>query len=182
MTTETVTVDFPEWALPYLVNGDASGLEDSDLLLVGEWLQGMLEEGYSGLDYEVTEDRNEFCPHPEFGLACSTVKVMFFKRKENDEMDDIMKVYVIQDCVDNDGDCYSFKCDVSVRLSLEAAVKEAWRVFASHYSRIAGHQPSDEIRTEFEDAMSREDGKRYYEIDASETKSVTVEILERSVR
>lgn len=39
---EVIAVDFPEWALPYLVDGIASGIEDGDLQLVGEWLQGML--------------------------------------------------------------------------------------------------------------------------------------------
>ena len=46
------------------------------------WLDWMISEGYDTKSPEVTEDRNEFCVIPEFGLATSTVRVRFRKRKE----------------------------------------------------------------------------------------------------
>ena len=44
----------------------------------------MLANGYDKVSPNVTEDRNEFCANPAFGLATSTVKVRFRKRKEKD--------------------------------------------------------------------------------------------------
>ena len=73
--------DFPEWALCALVNGDH--FEDNDdEMAYNIWLDRMISDGYDMLSPEVTEDRNAFCSVPEFGLATSTVKVRFRKRKE----------------------------------------------------------------------------------------------------
>ena len=73
--------DFPDWALCTLVNGDP--LEDAaDLEAYDAWEQQMLEQGYDLIGFHVTDDHNEFCAHPEFGLACGTTKVRFFKKKE----------------------------------------------------------------------------------------------------
>ena len=72
--------DFPEWALCALVNGDHFEDKD-DEMTYNIWLDRMISEGYDMLSPEVTEDRNDFCSVPEFGLATSTVKVRFRKRR-----------------------------------------------------------------------------------------------------
>lgn len=77
---EYVTVDFPDWALCTLVNGDP--LEDIvDKKSYGDWAKSMLDAGYDLLAPDVLDDHNEFCVIPEFGLGCRTTKVRFFKRK-----------------------------------------------------------------------------------------------------
>lgn len=73
--------DFPEWALCALVYGDPFD-NDEDEKTYKAWLDDMIARGYDMLSPEVTEDRYEFCTIPEFGLATSTVKVRFRKRKE----------------------------------------------------------------------------------------------------
>lgn len=73
--------DFPEWALCALVNDDPIENKDDEMTYC-LWLDWMISEGYDTKSPEVTEDRNEFCVIPEFGLATSTVKVRFRKRKE----------------------------------------------------------------------------------------------------
>ena len=73
--------DFPEWAICALVYGDHFEDKD-DEMTYNIWLDRMIAEGYDMLSPEVTDDRNEFCSVPEFGLATSTVKVRFRKRKE----------------------------------------------------------------------------------------------------
>lgn len=76
-------VDFPEWALCALVNGDPIE-DDEDEKTYKAWLDDMIANGYDMLSPEVTEDRNEFCSVPEFGLATSTVKVRFRKRRNHE--------------------------------------------------------------------------------------------------
>lgn len=86
--------------------------------------------------------------------------------------------YVIQDCVERgSGDDYDFSCDAQVRFSLEGAKRAAWDRFAEQYGKLAGHPPSDEIRSEFDGVMA--DSDRCYTIDATENATLTVEILER---
>ena len=74
-------VDFPEWALCHLVNGDPLETAD-DINDFGAWEKRMVEQGYAMNDFEVLDDRNEFCANPAFGLAGSTTKVRFFKDME----------------------------------------------------------------------------------------------------
>lgn len=74
-------VDFPEWALCTLVNGDP--LESAeDINDYGAWEKRMVGQGYSMNDFEILDDRNEFCANPAFGLAGATTKVRFFKDRE----------------------------------------------------------------------------------------------------
>ena len=77
---EYYEADFPEWALCALVNGNHFEDKD-DEMTYNIWLDRMISEGYDMLSPEVTEDRNDFCSVPEFGLATSTVKVRFRKRR-----------------------------------------------------------------------------------------------------
>lgn len=76
-------VDFPEWAVCALANGDPIE-EEVDRRDYDRWVDVMLANGYDVVSPNVTEDRNEFCANPAFGLATSTVKVRFRKRKEKD--------------------------------------------------------------------------------------------------
>jgi len=70
-------VKFPNWALSYFVNGDASSLTDEEVKQVDAYVKGLRDEGYT-LE-NVTEDRDEFTPHPAFGLATDTTRVRFYK-------------------------------------------------------------------------------------------------------
>ena len=74
-----IDVDFPEWAITLLEYGDESGVTRADAKLFNDWHADMIIDGYSS--HEVTDDRNEFCSHPAFGLATSTVRVRFIKRR-----------------------------------------------------------------------------------------------------
>lgn len=81
--TDYIEVDFPNWALCRLVNGDPIE-DDADSRTFDRWEASMRADGWSMMDFDVTDDTNEFCPYPEFGLACDTTKVRFFrKRSEN---------------------------------------------------------------------------------------------------
>lgn len=72
-----IDVDFPDWALTALECGDTSGITDEDAKLFNNWHADMVKDGYTS--HEVTYDRNEFCSHPAFGLATSTVRVRLIK-------------------------------------------------------------------------------------------------------
>lgn len=78
--TDYIEVDFPNWALCCLVNGDPIE-DDADLLTFERWEASMRAEGWSLLDFDVTDDTNGFCRNPAFGLACDTTKVRFFRKK-----------------------------------------------------------------------------------------------------
>lgn len=79
---EFITLDFPNWALCTLVNGDP--LEsDEDKRAYDAWEAEMKEHGYSLLNFDVLDDTNDFCPYPAFGLACDTTRVRFFKKRGN---------------------------------------------------------------------------------------------------
>ena len=89
-TQDVVTHQVPEWALDYIVNGDASGLTDEEEEVVAEFLEKNFPDGFVP---EVNEDnKNEFNLYPAFGLrnelalpekgespyqAVSTVEVAF---------------------------------------------------------------------------------------------------------
>ncbi len=81
-----VEVDFPDWALCSLVNGDP--IDDADdREAYDAWEKSMLSCGYDLLSPDVLDDHNEFCSRPEFGLACGTTKVRFFKKKGDSDGD-----------------------------------------------------------------------------------------------
>lgn len=69
---EPIICYIPNWAMTYLMNSDATGLDPSEVKEVDRWWKGMTEEGYSVIS--PTDDTNEFCAYPEFGLACDTTK------------------------------------------------------------------------------------------------------------
>jgi len=63
---EPVLHQVPEWAVPYIVNGDASGLSDEEQKLVDDFLDKNFPDGFVP---EVNEDnKNEFNLYPAFGM------------------------------------------------------------------------------------------------------------------
>lgn len=68
----------PDYALPYLINGDASGLEEEDKRKADEYMQQYydLAAKYGG-DVIFTTEGDEpeayFYHRPEFGLPCNVV-------------------------------------------------------------------------------------------------------------
>ena len=66
----------PSWALPYLVNGDASGLEESEIKMIDAWRELS--------HYEIISPRDEaeyFSSVPAFGLACDVLDCDCLVRK-----------------------------------------------------------------------------------------------------
>ena len=80
----------PDYVLSYIVNGDASGIEDEDKENCDAWLAGLAKEmarDYPGLSTDlVFDDEAEpsFRPYPAFGLACNCVPCAFVVWAEND--------------------------------------------------------------------------------------------------
>jgi len=73
----------PQWAVGYLVNGDASGLETYDKTLVDEWTEKLKAEGLELLA-PIDGSENEFCMWPAFGKACGTVDFAARRTKGKD--------------------------------------------------------------------------------------------------
>lgn len=70
--------DVPNYALSYIINGDASGIDDNDQENADAWMEffeDKAKELGGAVIYSVTEDTNDFCNNPAFGLACDTTKV-----------------------------------------------------------------------------------------------------------
>lgn len=62
---QTTTEQIPSYALPYLINGDASGLTDEDIEEIDNWVQ---QNGISNV-CQPEEEYPYFCTHPAFGKA-----------------------------------------------------------------------------------------------------------------
>ena len=62
----------PQWAVAYIVNGDGSGLDDEDLKMVDEWLDGLRKRGIVPL-CPIDGSENGFSPYPAFGFGSDTV-------------------------------------------------------------------------------------------------------------
>ena len=70
---KTIVIEsVPQWAVNYIVNGDISDLEQEDIEIVNQYLQGLADEGFR-LTSPIEGSENEFCAYPEFGKACATV-------------------------------------------------------------------------------------------------------------
>ena len=74
MQIKTYEVDLPDYSLSYLVNGDASGIDDTDIENIDSFMQQFYDEaeelnGHVVID--VISEEGSFTPYPEFGLACN---------------------------------------------------------------------------------------------------------------
>lgn len=84
--------NFPNYALSYVVNGDASGIEQEDVEACDEWIERLtakLRKDYPDavaieLLFEDGEG-NEFTRHPAFGLACGTTQCALAVFVENED-------------------------------------------------------------------------------------------------
>jgi len=77
----------PCWALSYLVNGDASGLGDSEIALVDTWWQqcaDALPQGAS-LCFDYSGEEPGFCHSPAFGLAADTIPCAVWAMVSNED-------------------------------------------------------------------------------------------------
>lgn len=75
ITTEKV----PEYLLPYIFNGDATGLTDEEIEQWDEWERKNLPEGY--IPFCVDEDNYNpyFTSRPVVGLPTTVIDVDFYK-------------------------------------------------------------------------------------------------------
>ena len=75
--------DVPEWALSYLVNSDASGLEDEEIAEVDAWYaerRAYLDSKYpdAHVVFDIKDDDEpSFNNSPAIGLPCNTVRCAF---------------------------------------------------------------------------------------------------------
>lgn len=64
--------DIPQYALPYLINGDCSGINTEDQLNIDKWF-GSLQKQYNSHHIVIDPlDLTSFEPFPIFGLPCDT--------------------------------------------------------------------------------------------------------------
>lgn len=74
--------NFPAWAIPYLVNGDATGFDhnpdtaEQDKKLVDAWA-----DANPGI-HEYTNEEPHFSWHPAFGLACDCIELTIYPMEE----------------------------------------------------------------------------------------------------
>lgn len=72
--------NFPDYALSYAVNGDASGIETEDVEACDEWLARMeakLRKDYPdavAIELLFEDGEGSFVHCPAFGLACTAVQ------------------------------------------------------------------------------------------------------------
>ena len=64
----TPTIEkIPSWALEWLINGDASGLDDSEMSMIDKWLGDNL---CLYVCPPASDAEPYFTSHPAFGLPC----------------------------------------------------------------------------------------------------------------
>jgi hypothetical protein len=67
----------PAYALPYLINGDASGLSDEDKTTIDKWLNHWVKDAEKlggAVIISPTGQEEEFTHYPEFGLPCGYIE------------------------------------------------------------------------------------------------------------
>ena len=76
----------PSYALPFLINGDDSGLESGDAHNIDEWLEQYDVTGNEYMDISIIDNESEqyFTSLPAFGLPCNVMDCMVtvFEREE----------------------------------------------------------------------------------------------------
>lgn len=75
ITVKEYNVKIPTYALPYLVNGDSSGLEQEDITTIDKYMKDFYEmmEQEESLIFSIddSEQNAYFTWRPAFGLACN---------------------------------------------------------------------------------------------------------------
>ena len=71
------SINIPDYAICYLVNGDSSGLNEEEIILIDTWINvyyAKAEELYGHLNIVQLndDDSGSFDSFPPFGLACNT--------------------------------------------------------------------------------------------------------------
>ena len=84
----TTTYDIGSHFLPYLINGDCSGLEDEESVELDGFENGIRQydrpEGYRFGHWDITEETNEFAECEITGLMGNTTKVVAVWTKEKE--------------------------------------------------------------------------------------------------
>ena len=73
MKCDTYKEDLPGYSLSYLVNGDASGIDDDDIKNIDEFMEyyyNLADELNGHVVIDVISDEGSFTSDPAFGLAC----------------------------------------------------------------------------------------------------------------
>ena len=73
---EEFELAIPSWALSYIINSDASGLDDDEISQVDRYMAQFETEAKSVGGYIIivaSQDEPYFSKWPEFGLACNVV-------------------------------------------------------------------------------------------------------------
>jgi len=84
------TVDLPVWSLPYLINGDASGLSDEDERTVAQWERTTLKAYAHSATAVISADADAkpfFTQSPEFGPACDCITADIYIRTDRLSLD-----------------------------------------------------------------------------------------------
>jgi hypothetical protein len=84
-TIESYKVNMPEYALCYIHNNDASGIEEADVKAIDEYLQWYYDKA-KAIDGHViigcSKEEGFFTWHPAFGLACTCIETEILICKE----------------------------------------------------------------------------------------------------
>ena len=68
--------NIPTWALPYLINGDASGLWDDEVKMIDEWIENFPHVGF--IDFECADENEFFSAFPAFGKPTTCEECLVF--------------------------------------------------------------------------------------------------------
>lgn len=69
-------VRVPEYALPYLINGDNSNLTKDDIITINNWLKYYQDKSIvlkGAVSINLVNDNSYFSKHPTFGLPCTCI-------------------------------------------------------------------------------------------------------------
>lgn len=159
-TVLETTEDVPSYALSYLVNGDASGLEDEEQKAIDEWYghyQEIADRRGGHVIIDPGDEEEEFTRYPAFGLACSTVPTTILilapplpakgtlERKIFDMLADCNGVFrfdVIAYELTNDGNGWSVNTPFQIAtgastLEVLSAARARFNVFKANYAARA---------------------------------------------
>lgn len=79
------TYDIPTYSLPYLINGDVDGLDDTDIAAIEEWLQSLGGE----VTIDCSGSSSYFSSDPAFGLPADCEECdVYVSVADDEEIDD----------------------------------------------------------------------------------------------